>query len=146
MTLSAGTRLGTYEVIGAIGSGGMGEVYRARDTGSHRDVAVKVLPQAVAADPDRLARFEREARVLASLNHPHIAQIHGLEQSGTALALVMELVEGEQLAVAIARGPIPLASRCNRGADRHGVRGGARQRDRPSRSETGEHRVAATAR
>ena len=108
MTLAAGTRLGTYEIIGAIGSGGMGEVYRARDTRLHRDVAVKVLPQAVAADPDRLARFEREARVLASLNHPHIAQIHGLEQSGTALALVMELVEGEDLAVAIARGPIPL--------------------------------------
>jgi serine/threonine protein kinase len=86
----------------------MGQVYRARDTRLERDVALKILPDSVAGDPDRLMRFEREAKTLASLNHPHIAQIHGFEQSGATSALVMELVEGEDLAVRIARGPIPL--------------------------------------
>ena len=93
MPLSAGTRLGPYEILAPIGAGGMGEVYRARDTKLERDVAIKVLPQALAQDPERLARFEREAKVLAALNHPNIAQIYGLEQR----ALVMELVEGETL-------------------------------------------------
>src|ERR1044071_4358464 len=86
----------------------MGEVYRARDTKLDRDVAIKVLPEAFAGDPERTARFQREAKTLASLNHPHIAIIHGLEQAGDIQALVMELVEGETLADRIARGPIPI--------------------------------------
>ena len=98
MTISPGTRLGAYEVTGMLGAGGMGEVYRARDTRLGRDVALKFLPETFAADPQRLARFQREAQVLASLNHPHIAQIHGLEDSAGTPALVMELVEGETLA------------------------------------------------
>ncbi len=108
MTLSAGSRLGPYEILSALGAGGMGEVYRARDTKLNRDVAIKVLPESFAHDPDRLARFQREAQVLASLNHPNIAHIHGLEESGGIRALVMELVEGEDLTQRIARGPIPL--------------------------------------
>ncbi len=84
MTLPSGHRLGSYEIVGAIGAGGMGEVYRARDTKLGRDVAIKILPDSFAADADRLARFEREARTLASLNHPHIAHVYGLE-SPTAL-------------------------------------------------------------
>ena len=87
----------------------MGAVYRATDTSLSRQVAIKVLPEAFAADPDRLARFEREARTLASLNHPHIAAIHAVEKSGGMHALVMELVEGEDLAAHLARGPIPIA-------------------------------------
>ena len=108
MALSPGTRLGPYEIFSALGAGGMGEVYRARDTRLGRDVALKTLPESFAGDPDRLARFEREAKTLASLNHPHIAQIYGFEQSGSTAALVMELVEGEDLWQRIARGPIPL--------------------------------------
>lgn len=103
MSLAAGARLGPYEVVGLLGAGGMGEVYRARDTKLGRDIALKVLPDTVALDPDRRARFDREAQVLAALNHPHIAQIYGLEDR----ALVMELVEGETLDSRIARGPIP---------------------------------------
>ena len=98
MSLIAGTRLGPYEILSAIGAGGMGEVYRATDTNLKRQVAIKVLPQAVAADPERLARFQREAEVLAALNHPNIAHIHGLEKSDGTIALVMELVEGPTLA------------------------------------------------
>ena len=98
MALSTGTRLGPYEVVALIGAGGMGEVYRARDTKLNRDVALKVLPDLFANDPERLARFRREAQVLASLNHPNIAHIHGLEESNGILALVMELVEGPTLA------------------------------------------------
>src|SRR5687767_10076296 len=98
MALTIGQRIGVYEVTGPLGAGGMGEVYRARDTRLGRDVALKILPEMFAADPERLARFEREAQVLASLNHPHIAAIHGLEESGSVRALVMELVEGETLA------------------------------------------------
>ena len=108
MALTPGSRLGTYEILSALGAGGMGEVYRAHDTRLNRDVALKILPDSFADDPDRLARFEREAQVLASLNHPNIAHIHGLEESGGARALVMELVEGEDLAHRIARRPIPL--------------------------------------
>jgi serine/threonine-protein kinase len=104
MSLSPGTKLGPYEILSALGAGGMGEVYRARDTKLNRDVAIKVLLPAVANDPDRLARFSREAQVLASLNHPNIAHIYGIEDA----AIVMELVEGEDLAQRIARGPIPL--------------------------------------
>ena len=98
MSLSAGTRLGPYEVTAQIGVGGMGEVYRATDTKLKRQVAIKVLPESLAADPDRLARFQREAEVLASLNHPNIAAIYGLEDTTYAKALVMELVEGQTLA------------------------------------------------
>src|SRR5437016_2813686 len=108
MSLTVGTRLGPYEILSAIGAGGMGEVYRARDTKLNRDVAMKVLPESFASDRDRLARFTREAQTLASLNHPNIAHIHGLEESNGVRALVMELVEGEDLAAHIARGPIPL--------------------------------------
>ncbi len=93
MPLEPGTTLGPYSVTAKIGEGGMGEVYRARDTKLDRDVALKVLPQAFTDDPDRLARFEREAKVLASLNHPNIAQIHGLEESEGTRALILELVE-----------------------------------------------------
>src|SRR6516162_6564779 len=108
MPLVTGTRLGGYEILSLIGSGGMGEVYRARDSRLNRDVAIKVLPTDVAADHDRLARFEREAQVLASLNHPNIAQIHGVDDSSGTPALVMELVEVPTLADRIAKGPIPL--------------------------------------
>ena len=107
MPLTPGTRIGAYEVTGSLGAGGMGEVYRARDTRLNREVALKVLPEAFTADPDRLARFEREARVLASLNHPNIGGIHGLEESGDTRALVLELVEGPTLADRITQGPIP---------------------------------------
>jgi len=101
--LATGARVGVYEIASLLGVGGMGEVYRARDTKLGRDVAIKILPSIVASDPDRLARFEREARLLASLNHPHIAQIYGVEESVGVTALVLELVEGETLATRIAR-------------------------------------------
>jgi len=108
MPLAAGTRLGPYEISDQIGVGGMGEVYRATDTNLARRVAVKVLPEAFAADADRLARFDREAKALASLNHPHIAQIYGVERSGSTTALVMELVEGATLAERITGVAIPV--------------------------------------
>jgi serine/threonine-protein kinase len=107
VTLSSGFRLGPYEILSPLGAGGMGEVYRARDAKLNRDVAIKVLPDAVAEDAQRLARFQREAQVLASLNHPHIAAIYGLEKAGSVEALVLELVEGETLAERIAQGRIP---------------------------------------
>ena len=102
MALTAGTRLGPYAIHSPLGAGGMGEVYRARDTTLGRDVAIKVLPEAFAHDSERLARFEREAKVLASLNHPNIAQIYDLEKSAGIHALVMELVEGPTLAEIVA--------------------------------------------
>ena len=112
MILQPGSSLGAYEVVALLGKGGMGEVYRAHDTRLGRDVALKVLPDDFAQDPDRLARFAREARTLASLNHPHIAQIHGLEETASdprgVRALVMEFVDGEDLSERIKRGPIPL--------------------------------------
>jgi serine/threonine-protein kinase len=101
--------LAQYEISVAIGAGGMGEVYRARDTRLNRDVAIKVLPQLFAGDVDRLARFTREAQTLAALNHPNIAAIHGIEEFAGGGALVMELVAGEDLSVMIARGPMALA-------------------------------------
>ena len=106
--LTPGTQIGPYEVLALLGAGGMGEVYRAKDSTLKREVALKVLPADVAKDRERLARFQREAEVLASLNHPHIAQIYGLEHVGDTFALVMELVEGEDLSQRIARGPIPI--------------------------------------
>src|SRR4051794_2177200 len=106
--LSAGHRVGNYDVIAPLGTGGMGEVYRAHDARLGRDVAVKILPRAFVADPDRLARFAREARVLASLNHPHIAGIYGIEQIGEAPALVLELVDGPTLAERISAGRLPV--------------------------------------
>src|ERR1700691_1742353 len=108
MGLTAGTRLGPYEILAHISAGGMGEVYRARDTKLDRDVAIKVIPPALAQDPERLARFEREAKVLASLNHPNIAQIYGIEESNSVRALVMELVPGETL-----KGPLPVETALN---------------------------------
>jgi serine/threonine-protein kinase len=108
MRFTSGTRLGPYEILGVIGAGGMGEVYRARDTRLERPVAIKVLPDTFASDADRLARFEREARTLAALNHPNIAQVHGLEESSGIRGLVMELVDGEDLADRLTRGPVPL--------------------------------------
>jgi eukaryotic-like serine/threonine-protein kinase len=108
MALQSGNRLGPYEILSAIGAGGMGEVYRARDAKLGRDVALKVLPEAFARDAERMARFQREAKVLASLNHPNIASIYGLEDSSTTHALVMELVEGPTLADRIKQGPIPI--------------------------------------
>jgi eukaryotic-like serine/threonine-protein kinase len=108
MPLGAGARLGPYEIQSGIGAGGMGEVYRATDTNLGRQVAIKVLPEALAEDPDRLARFEREAKTLAALNHPNIATIHGVEKSQGVYALVMELVEGEDLSERISRGPMPI--------------------------------------
>ncbi len=109
MPLSAGTKLGSYQVTAQIGAGGMGEVYQAHDTKLGRDVAIKVLPEAVAHDADRLSRFQREAKLLASLNHPNIATIHGLEESNGTHYLVMELVPGENLAERIKRdGAVPV--------------------------------------
>ena len=108
MPLMPGTRIGAYEVTGVLGAGGMGEVYRARDTKLDRDVALKVLPEAFTADADRLARFEREAKLLASLNHPNIAAIHGLEDSTDTKALVLELVDGPTLADLIGQGPLTI--------------------------------------
>ena len=106
MPLVSGTRLGPYEIVRPLGTGGMGEVYRGRDTRLGRDVALKVLLEAFARDAERMVRFEREAKVLASLNHPNIASIYGLEESNGTRALVMELVEGPTLANRIATGPV----------------------------------------
>ena len=108
MALTPGSRLGVYDITAPIGEGGMGQVWRATDSTLGRQVAIKILPDAFASDPERLARFEREARTLAALNHPHIAAIYGFEKSAGMHALVMELVEGEDLSQRIARGAIPL--------------------------------------
>src|SRR5262245_7657689 len=108
MTLLAGTRFGSYEIVSAIGAGGMGEVYRARDTKLGRDVALKILPESFLHDPDRVARFRREAQVLASLNHPHIAAIYGLEEANGTQFLVLELVEGGTVADRLKSGPLPV--------------------------------------
>jgi serine/threonine protein kinase len=108
LPLTPGTRLGVYEVTAQIGEGGMGQVYRATDTTLKRQVAIKILPPSLAANHDRLARFQREAEVLASLNHPHIAAIYGLEDADGVKTLVMELVEGEDLSQRIKRGAIPI--------------------------------------
>src|ERR1700682_4757391 len=106
MKIGVGVHFGCYEINAPIGAGGMGEVYQAHDTKLGRDVAIKVLPEAFAHDPERLSRFQREAKMLASLNHPNIATIHGLEQSGGTSYLVMELVSGETLAERVKAGPL----------------------------------------
>src|SRR5262245_26757497 len=111
MSLAAGARIGPYEVRSPLGAGGMGEVYRARDTRLDRDAALKILPEVFAAHPDRLARFEREAKVLASLNHPNIAQIYGLEEASDEQGrrvhvIAMELVEGGTIADLLSHGPL----------------------------------------
>ncbi|MEO8349182.1 MAG: serine/threonine-protein kinase, partial [Acidobacteriota bacterium] len=108
MTLAHGTKHGPYEIVAPLGAGGMGEVYRARDTRLHRDVAIKALPASLSNDPERLARFQREARLLAALNHPNVAAIYGLEEADGSPYLVMECVEGETLAAKLAAGPLPL--------------------------------------
>jgi serine/threonine protein kinase len=106
--LTPGTTLGPYEILSSLGVGGMGEVYRARDSRLDRDVAVKVLPEDMARDKERVLRFEREAKLLATLNHPHIAAIHGFEESNGKKFLVLEFVEGETLSQRIKRGPLPI--------------------------------------
>src|SRR6185503_2524302 len=107
MAITPGSRIGPYEVISQLGEGGMGVVFRGRDSRLQRDVALKVLPDNFASDPDRLSRFQREAQVLASLNHAHIAQIYGLEQANGSTCIVMELVEGETLEERLRKGPLP---------------------------------------
>jgi serine/threonine protein kinase len=108
MRLSPGSRFGVFEIVGPLGSGGMGEVYRARDTALNRDVAIKILPDSVTHDAERIARFRREAQTLASLNHPHIAAIYGLEQAEGSQVLVLESVEGETLVDRLQRGRLPV--------------------------------------
>jgi len=108
MTLASGSKLGPYEILSPLGAGGMGEVYRARDTKLGRNVAIKILPPELVDDPGRLARFRREAHVLATLNHPRIASIYGFEEAEGQPFLVMELVEGEDLSRRLSRGRIPL--------------------------------------
>src|ERR1700723_4579119 len=108
MVLTSGDRLGPYGILGPRGVGGMGEVYRGHDSKLGREVALKVLPEAFSRDAERMARFEREAKILASLNHPNIASIYGLEDSGSTHALVMELVEGSTLAERIRSGAFPI--------------------------------------
>src|SRR5499425_2219005 len=108
MSVDVGTRLGSHEIIALLGKGGMGEVYRARDTKLKREVAIKILPEEFSRDRDRVSRFQREAEVLASLNHPNIAAIYDLQEANGAQFLVLELIEGETLADRIARGPIPV--------------------------------------
>src|ERR1700686_4056762 len=109
MALTAGTKLGPYEIQSPLGAGGMGEVYRARDLKLGRDVAIKVLPPHLSSDPERLARFEREARVLASLNHLHIGAIYGVEDADGVRGLVLELVEGQTLAERLQAGALPVS-------------------------------------
>ena len=146
MVLSAGARLGPYEILAPLGAGGMGEVYRARDTTLDRDVAIKVLPRGVrAATPIGWRASSAKPQTLAALNHPNIAQIYGLEDSGRRVrALVMELVGRRgPLAALIARGPIPLGRRAaHRAADRRGARSRTRARHRPPRPEAGQHQGA----
>ena len=143
MLLAPGRRLGVYEVLSVIGAGGMGEVYRARDTTLQRDVALKVLTESVVRDAERLARFRREAQVLAALNHPNIAAIYGVEESAGTPALVLELVEGQTLADRLARGAMPLdEALADRRADRRGARGGARPGDRAPRPQAGQRHAA----
>ena len=144
MALSVGQTAGPYEIVAPLGAGGMGEVYRATDTRLGRDVALKLLPEAFASDPDRLARFEREAKLLASLYHPSIATLFGLEEVAGQRVLVMELVQGEDLAERLKRGPIPVDEAiADRAADRGSARGGAREGHRPPRPQARERQADA---
>ena len=143
MSLRPGSRFGAYEIHSALGAGAMGEVYRGRDTKLHRSVAIKILRDGLAGDPAHLARLQREAQLLASLNHPHIAAIYGLEESEGAHALVLELVEGETLAARIANGPLPIEEALSIArTDRRGTGRRARARDRASRSEARQRQIA----
>ena len=149
MALSAGTRLGHYEIQAAIGAGGMGEVYRARDSRLGREVAIKILPDSFAHDPQRVSRFEREAQLLATLNHPHIAAIYGLEKTADAPFLPLELVDGDTLADRLRRPEglrlpgdgLPGDGAAHRPPDCGCAPGRARQGDRSPRSEAGQHRA-----
>ena len=116
MSLTPGTRLGPYEIVAPLGAGGMGEVYRARDSRLGRDVAIKVLPQHLSSNPEVRARFEREAKTVSSLNHPHICTLHDVGREGDTDYLVMELIEGETLAARLAKGALPLADVLKLGA------------------------------
>ena len=138
MALAAGTRLGPYEITAQIGAGGMGEVYQATDTNLKRSVAIKVLPESVAGDAERLARFQREAEVLAALNHPNIAAIYGLEKSEGTTALVMELVEGPTLADRITQGAIPVDEALPIAKHCRSFGSGTRAGDHPPRPQTRE--------
>ena len=139
MPLAAGTSLGHYTITAPLGAGGMGEVYRARDTKLDREVAIKVLPEGFAADEERVARFEREAKSLAALNHPNIATIHGFEQDAETHFLVMELVEGEDLAERLRRGAIPVDEAIPLFIQiAEGPRGGSREGDHPPGPEARE--------
>ena len=138
--LLAGTRVGPYEIVSWLGAGGMGEVYRARDTKLLREVALKTLPEELAGQPERLARLKQEARILASLNHPGIATLHGLEDSDGVPVLVMELVEGETLADRLRRGPLPFPrGDGGRPSDRAGPGGGPRERRPAPRPQARKH-------
>ena len=140
MTLQPGYRLGVYEILDTLGAGGMGVVYRARDRKLGRDVAIKVLPDDPAGDPGRVARFEREARMLAAVNHPTIAAIYGAEEDGSTRYIVMELVEGETLAQRLAGGPLPIADALRVGLpDRRGARVRAREGHHPPGPQAREH-------
>ena len=140
MPVDSGTMVAHYRLIEKIGEGGMGEVWRAADTTLDRDVAIKILPAAFAADPERLARFEREAKVLASLNHPNIAAIYGLHEADGVRFLAMELVPGEDLAERLGRGPMPVDEAIDAAKQIAAALSAAHDSgDRPPRSETREH-------
>src|SRR5215471_13017445 len=138
MSLQIGQRVGSYEITSLLGKGGMGEVYLARDARLDRSVAIKTLPEQFESDAERLARFEREAKILASLNHPNIGAIYGLEKHDGRHILVLELVEGQTLADLVARGPMPMNAETG-GPDCRSAAGGARKRRHPSRFEAGQH-------
>ena len=140
-------QIGTYTIVAPLGVGGMGEVYRARDSKLGRDVAIKILPSQFTSDPERRSRFAREARLLATLNHPNIGAIYGLEESDGVAALVLELVEGPTLADRLKKGPLPIAEALDhRAPDRRGARRSPPERHRPSRPEAGQHRRCKQAR
>ena len=144
MTLSAGTRLGPYEIVAPIGAGGMGEVYKARDTRLDRTVAIKVLPAGLAADPDRRRRFEQEARAVAALDHPYICALHDVGSRDGIDFLIMAYLDGETLAARLCRGPLPLAQAVEVGrAGRGRAACRAREGDRPPRPEAGQHHADA---
>lgn len=138
-SLKPGQKIGHFEIIGAVGRGGMGEVWKARDLRLKRDVAIKVLPADLVRDPDRIARFEREARAASALNHPNIVSVHEIGNDGGVSFIVSELVDGETLARVIERGALPLRADRGRHTNLRGTRGGARGRSHPPRLETGQH-------